>query len=112
MINLDPGSVDALAAFINSIVTKTIDAAIKDGRLQPVQTQHDGVQKKTLTTREVAERYNVKVSTLQDWRGRSMGPVYTKPGRNVLYRVEDLEAFFSGQRVRTRESDRLARSSR
>jgi hypothetical protein len=106
------GSTEALAVFVRSIVTQTIDAAIKDGRLQPVQTQPSGAQKKTLTTREVAERYNVKVSTLQDWRGSSKGPAWTKPGKNVLYRVEDLEAYFAGQRIRTRESDRLARSFR
>ena len=105
-------SADALAVFIESIVAKTIDAAIRDGRLQPVQAQRKGAEKSVLTAKEVAERFSVTVSTLADWRGRSKGPAWTKPGRSVLYRLVDCEEYFRSKRVRTRESDRLAGSSR
>ncbi len=105
-------SSDALSLFIESIVAKTIDAAIRDGRLQPAQARQKGAEKSVLTAREVAERYSVSVSTLADWRWRSKGPAWTKPGRSVLYRLVDCEEYFRIQRVRTRESDRLAGLSR
>jgi len=101
---------DALTDFVESIVRRTIDAAIRDGRLQPVRQAEAGPAKRTLTSKEVAERYGVSVRTLADWRSGSAGPVWTKPGKVVLYRVEDLEAYFAAKRVRTLEADRLAAS--
>ena len=41
----------------------------------------------------------VSVRTLQDWRARRVGPVYTKVGRRVAYDVADLEAFLRANRV-------------
>ena len=106
------GSNDALAAFIESVVRKTIDAAIRDGRLKPAAAEPQGVGKKTLTTREVSECYGVAEGTLADWRRESKGPAWTRPGKQVLYRVQDVDAFFAGKVVRTLESDRLAGSAR
>lgn len=103
---------EALAVFIESVVTKTIDAAIRDGRLQAVQQQQKGPKKRTLTTKDVSQLYNVPAGTLAEWRRNSKGPAWTKPGKSVLYRVEDVEAYFDAQRVRTLASDRCARPSR
>lgn len=101
-----------LSAFIESVVKQAIDAAIRDGRLQPAAAKPYGVDKKTLTTKEVSKRYGVAEGTLADWRRESKGPAWTKPGKQVLYRVQDVDAFFARNVVRTLESDRLAGSAR
>jgi len=103
---------DPLYGFIQSIVQKAIDAAINDGRLMaiPVPTIHG--EKDNLTARQVAERYGITTSTLQDWRTRSKGPAWSKPGKHVMYKLADCEAYFGSKRVRTLESDRLAVSHR
>ncbi len=104
------GAGDAVAALIEDIARRAIDAAIRDGRLKPAAAAP--MVKKTLTQDEVAELYNIPKSTLADWRRESKGPAWTKPGKQVLYRVVDLEAFFEAQRVRTFQSDKLAGSAR
>lgn len=42
----------------------------------------------------------VSIRSLQDWRIRGVGPIYTKLGRRVAYEVADLEAFKAAGRVR------------
>lgn len=108
MGNLETG--DAITSFIESVVRRTIDAAIRDGRLKPAAAAP--VVKKALTQKEVAELYGIPIGTLADWRRESMGPAWTKPGKHILYRVVDLDAFFEAQRVRTLQSDKLAGSAR
>lgn len=49
---------------------------------------------------EVAERLNVSIGTVQNWRTRREGPRYVKLGkRAVRYRPEDVEAFIEGERL-------------
>jgi predicted site-specific integrase-resolvase len=45
------------------------------------------------TTKEVATRFRIKETTLEQWRWNGKGPKYTKLGRCVRYRDEDLEEF-------------------
>ena len=104
------GTADAVTAYIESVARRAIDAAIRDGRLKPAAAAP--VLKRALTQDEVAKLYNIPKSTLADWRRESKGPAWTKPGKQVLYRVVDLEAFFEAQRVRTLQSDQLAGSAR
>jgi hypothetical protein len=80
--------------------------------VQAVQQQQKGPKKRTLTTKDVSQLYNVPAGTLAEWRRNSKGPAWNKPGKSVLYRVEDVEAYFDAQRVRTLASDRCARPSR
>lgn len=48
-----------------------------------------------LTPREVVERYRETLSeqTLANWRSMKIGPRYTKVGKAVLYREDDLDAW-------------------
>lgn len=49
---------------------------------------------------EVAERLNVSIGTVQNWRTRKEGPRYVKLGkRAVRYRPEDVESFIEGERA-------------
>ena len=45
------------------------------------------------TTKEAAERYRVKETTLEQWRWQGRGPKFVRLGRNIRYRDEDLDEF-------------------
>lgn len=54
------------------------------------------MKKEIYTTEQLAERWNIAVSTLERWRCMGTGPNYIKLGENtgrVLYRTEDIEKF-------------------
>lgn len=46
-----------------------------------------------LTAADLAERWQVPVRTLGQWRYEGRGPSYVKIGGAVRYRVSDVEAF-------------------
>lgn len=46
-----------------------------------------------LTTRELAERWNLEPDTLKKWRVRGQGPLYHKVGRRINYGLEEIEEF-------------------
>ncbi len=46
-----------------------------------------------LTTSQAAAYLGYKPNTLEIWRSKGCGPRYYKPGKEVRYRQEDLEAF-------------------
>jgi hypothetical protein len=48
-----------------------------------------------LTPEELCERWkgSVTVATLAAWRARDIGPAYVKIGRQVLYRLADVEKY-------------------
>lgn len=53
-----------------------------------------------LSEKEAAQYLGpVAVRTLQDWRNRGVGPIYTKLGKRVAYAVADLDAYLSAHRV-------------
>jgi hypothetical protein len=57
------------------------------------------MEKEYLREREVSERYGWSIKTLQQWRWQRRGPVYSKIGVAIRYRVADLEAFMEAGRV-------------
>ena len=46
-----------------------------------------------LTPKALAERWNLKETTLANWRWNGYTPPYTKLGSRVLYKLEDIERF-------------------
>ncbi len=46
-----------------------------------------------LTRPEVAKRLRISRQTLAQWGSQGRGPKYAKFGRQVRYRVEDVEAY-------------------
>ena len=48
-----------------------------------------------ITTQEVAEWFRTSPSTIRYWRSIGYGPVGRRVGRRVLYRRQDVAAFWS-----------------
>jgi hypothetical protein len=48
--------------------------------------------------------YSVPKGTLANWRSQKKGPKFYKINRKVLYRLEDLEDFFTANPVLTADS--------
>ena len=46
-----------------------------------------------LTTKELADRWRLSTKTLSNWRTKQEGPSFVKFGKNVLYRIEDVEQY-------------------
>jgi len=59
---------------------------------------------KKMNTDEAAEFLGIKANTLEVWRTKKKGPQYSKIGRRVLYDINDLEAYFTANRVHTCDS--------
>lgn len=59
--------------------------------------------KELLTGQEVAELYSYPLSTQEKDRWAGVGPSYIKRGKRVLYRRRDLDSYFGGLRVKTRD---------
>ncbi|WP_146908820.1 helix-turn-helix transcriptional regulator [Arenimonas daejeonensis] len=63
-------------------------------------SQNPAVIPRRLSEREAAAYLGVgSERTLQDWRHRKIGPVYSKLGRRVVYDLADLDAFLAAGRV-------------
>ncbi len=54
-----------------------------------------------LNTEQVAERLGLSISTLAKMRLYGTGPAYSKLGRRVVYRLEDLEAWIAANRFQS-----------
>jgi hypothetical protein len=53
-----------------------------------------------LTPKQLAERWNVSVRTLANWRCANVGPAYLKiNGTRVVYALSDIEAYEDHSRV-------------
>ncbi|OJW46259.1 MAG: hypothetical protein BGO67_08560 [Alphaproteobacteria bacterium 41-28] len=46
-----------------------------------------------LTPEALAERWNLPLSTLNQWRWHGKGPQFGKMGKRVRYALEDIEQF-------------------
>lgn len=44
----------------------------------------------TITDKELAERWNLHLKTIQKWRRRGKGPKFIKLGIAVRYRISDI----------------------
>ncbi len=56
-------------------------------------------QKDNLTPTEAGEAIGIKTSTLAVWRSQGIGPAYSKCGRLIRYRRQDLEGFLESRTV-------------
>ncbi len=46
--------------------------------------------------KEVAKRLGQGLSTIQQWRGKGLGPRFVKVGRSVRYRESDIREYIAG----------------
>lgn len=46
-----------------------------------------------LTSRELANRWKIKIITLKQWRCSGKGPYYHKLGGRIMYRINEIEQF-------------------
>lgn len=46
-----------------------------------------------LSAKELAERWNISIKTLRQWRWQKKGPKFIKIGGRAAYRLEDIEKF-------------------
>lgn len=51
-----------------------------------------------LTEEELAAALDVRLSTLAGWRSRKEGPVFTRLGKRVFYRLDDVIEWIASQR--------------
>jgi hypothetical protein len=51
--------------------------------------------KKMVSPNEAANLFSISPGTLGNWRSAKRGPRFFKVGSKVLYRVEDLEKYFT-----------------
>ena len=61
----------------------------------------DEKQQRVLRTAEAAEFCGSSASTLEKLRLTGGGPVYSKIGRRVVYRVQDLDVWLAANRRRS-----------
>jgi len=58
-----------------------------------------------LLTTELARRWRLSPRTLEGWRLKDWGPPFTRVGRGVRYRLQDIEAF-EAEGLRLRDAAR------
>ena len=60
---------------------------------------HEGAQtlNPMFNTKQAASYLGYKSDTLRKWRQQGKGPVFLKRGRDVRYRLSDLNAFIPGE---------------
>lgn len=46
-----------------------------------------------LTPEDLANRWNVPLATLSQWRWNGLGPPYLRLGKHIAYRLREIEAF-------------------
>lgn len=61
-------------------------------------------QKRMVTTIEAASLFSTSPGTLMNWRSLKRGPKFYRVSRKILYRLEDLESFFTREPVLTVDS--------
>lgn len=55
--------------------------------------------KSWMTTREASKYLSISTQQLEKWRSDKTGPSFSKMGRMVRYRREDLDAFAESHRI-------------
>ena len=56
-------------------------------------------ERKFIDTKELADRWGRSSRTLENWRGKQIGPAYYKIEGKILYDIKDIENFVQGSRV-------------
>lgn len=59
------------------------------------------MEEKFLTTRQLANRWNLTYKTVSNWRCSGYGPEYHQMGNRINYRLEDVEKFEMSKRRRS-----------
>jgi hypothetical protein len=59
------------------------------------------VPKKMLSPNQAGEMFSVSPGTLANWRSLKKGPRFYKVNRKILYKLEDLEDFFTSNPILT-----------
>ncbi|WP_027159160.1 helix-turn-helix transcriptional regulator [Methylobacter luteus] len=54
---------------------------------------------RTLTEKQLSERWGLSPKTFQDWRYKGIGPAFVKIGRSVRYLEADIIAFEEKRKV-------------
>lgn len=54
-----------------------------------------------LTQKDLFDRWSISIRTLEGWRYRGIGPVYTKIGARILYPIDEVEKFEAAGIVKT-----------
>ena len=67
-------------------------------KYQPAATRRDGTAVRHINQRQLAERWDVSVRTLERWRSEGKGPPYLKLGRHVTYDLCDIATYEEAQR--------------
>ncbi len=70
--------------------------------------QKDFGPKKMIGRREAAAMYGVACGTLANMLSQRRGPRAYKVGRKILYKLEDLELFFTANPLQTVDSAEIA----
>jgi len=60
-----------------------------------------------LTEKQVSEIFSIPLPTLRNWRHERQGPPYSKLGRAVRYRYEDVVRFMEERAVAVEPSQEL-----
>lgn len=58
---------------------------------------HEDIPRLSVKPSTAAEMLGLSRGTLANWRAEGRGPHYIKLGKDVLYRVSDLEAWLDAQ---------------
>ena len=58
---------------------------------------------KYLNENEVSMMLSMSIQTLRNWRFQGKGPAYTKAGRAVRYRHDDIVSFMEERKITPRE---------
>lgn len=80
------------------------------GRSRRIETSMKNIQitviNGQLTTEDLAAYLQVSASTLRAWRGSNEGPRFFRAGRNIRYRLDEVEAWI--ERNSRKERRRVA----
>lgn len=69
----------------------------KDNATWTIGEEKISMKQTCLSPAELAERWNIKEATLNQWRWFGRGPIFFKLGSSVRYRIRDIEKFEEGQ---------------
>ena len=62
------------------------------------------MEKKYLNPRELAQTFSLNTGTLANMRTRKIGPPFSKAGKKILYRIQDVEQWLRANTVKTEEN--------
>jgi hypothetical protein len=73
----------------------------KASKMTELKTSEEKLSVTHLTSKQLAERYNMHPNSVADWRVDGYGPKFLKLGKNVLYPVVEVEKWEKEQLKRS-----------